>query len=225
MSAVLLAMLSQWRSDMRVAVRRWGELANPVIFFVAVGLLFPLSLSPEADLLGKISPGIIWVAALFSVLLGQESLFRPDLENGSLEQMTLSPQPLSALVFGKLVAHWSLSALPLVLLSPLLALALGMSAGGIGTTVITLLLGTPILVIISAIAAALTVGLNRGGLLLSILVLPLIVPVLIFGARAISLATTGEDPGAVLNLLGAILALALSLGPFAVAAALRISLD
>ncbi|MDH3768308.1 MAG: heme exporter protein CcmB, partial [Gammaproteobacteria bacterium] len=193
--------------------------------FVAITLLFPLSLSPDSTLLAQIAPGIIWVAALLAILLGQESLFRPDLDDGTLEQIALSPQPFSALVFGKLLAHWTVSALPLVLLSPFLAAALGMPPQGIAVMAIALVLGTPTLVIISAIAAALTVGLNRGGLLLSILVLPLIVPVLIFGARAISLASVGEEPTGVVYLLGAILALALTLGPLAIAVALRISLD
>lgn len=225
MNEILQAIAAQWQSDLRVAMRRWGELANPVIFFVAVTLLFPLSLSPDSALLGQIAPGVIWVAALFAILLGQEALFRPDLADGTLEQMALSPQPLPALVFGKLAAHWTVSAFPLVVLSPLLATALAMPKQGITVMVAALLLGTPSLVIISAIAAALTVGLNRGGLLLSILVVPLIVPVLIFGARATDLAAFGELPAGVLYLLGAILALALSLGPLAIAAALRISLD
>lgn len=225
MNEVFQAISAQWLCDMRVAIRRWGELANPVIFFVAVTLLFPLSLSPDSTLLGQVSPGIIWVAALFSILLGQESLFRPDLDDGTLEQMALCPQPLPALVFGKLLAHWTISALPLVVLSPLLAMALAMPDRGIPVMVFALLLGTPTLVVISAIAAALTVGLNRGGLLLSILVVPLIVPVLIFGARATDLAAFGEAPYGVLYLLGAILSLALTLGPLAIAAALRITLD
>lgn len=225
MNEIFNAIRAQWQSDMRVAMRRWGELANPVIFFVAVTLLFPLSLSPDSVLLGKISPGVIWVAALFSILLGQESLFRPDLDDGTLEQLALSQQPFPALIFGKLAAHWTISALPLVLLSPLLATVLAMPQRGIATMVAALLLGTPSLVIISAIAAALTVGLNRGGLLLSILVVPLIVPVLIFGARATDLAAFGEAPVGVLYLLGAVLALSLTLGPLAISAALRISLD
>lgn len=211
--------------DLRAGLRRWGELANPVIFFVAVTLLFPLSLSPDAALLGRIAPGIVWVAALFSILLGQESLFRPDYDNGTLEQLVLVPQPLPVLVFARLLSHWLMTAAPLVLLSPLLALSLSMPVSGIGVMVAALALGTPTLVIISAIGAALTVGLNRGGLLLSILVLPLVVPVLIFGARATALAALGEQPTAVLYLLGALLAMALTLGPLAIASALRISLD
>ncbi len=225
MKTILQALRAQLESDFRVAMRRWGELANPLIFFVAVTLLFPLSLSPDAALLGQIAPGEIWVAALFSILLGQESLFRPDLDDGTLEQMALSSQPFSALVFGKLLAHWAVSALPLVILSPALAVALSMPVQGIPTMMLSLLLGTPTLVIISAIASALTVGLNRGGLLLSILVVPLIVPVLIFGARATDLAAFGEQPAGVLYLLGAILVLAVTLGPLAIGAAIRISLD
>ena len=216
---------AQLQRDVRTALRRWGELANPVIFFVAVTLLFPLSLSPEPALLGRIAPGIIWVAALFAVLLGQDNLFRPDFEDGTLEQMAVTAQPLAVLAAGKVLSHWVMTALPLVLLSPLLAIGLSMPQTGIGTLVIALALGTPSLVTISAIGAALTVGLNRGGLLLSILVLPLVIPVMIFGARATDLAASGEAATPVLYLLGAIAALAITLGPLAIAAALRISLD
>ncbi len=216
---------AQLQRDVRTALRRWGELANPVIFFVAVTLLFPLSLSPDPALLGRIAPGIIWVAALFSVLLGQDSLFRPDFEDGTLEQMAVTAQPLSVLAAGKVLSHWVMTALPLVLLSPLLAIGLSMPRSGISTMVMALTLGTPSLVTISAIGAALTVGLNRGGLLLSILVLPLVIPVMIFGARATDLAASGELATPVLYLLGAIAALAITLGPLAIAAALRISLD
>lgn len=219
------AVAGQLERDARTALRRWSALANPLIFFVAVTVLFPLSLSPDPALLGRIAPGIVWVAALFAILLGQESLFRPDYDDGTLEQLALAPQPLAVLVAGKLLSHWLVTALPLVLLSPLLALGLSLPQQGIPVMIAALALGTPTMVVVSAIGAALTVGLTRGGLLLSILVLPLVVPVLIFGARATSLAALGEAPAGVLYLLGALLALAVTLGPLAIAAALRISLD
>lgn len=220
-----LALLAQLERDARTALRRWGELANPVIFFVAVTMLFPLSLSADPALLSRIAPGVVWVAALFAILLGQESLFRPDYDDGTLEQLAVAPQPLAVLVAGKLLSHWIVTALPLVVLSPLLGLGLSLPGQGIGVLVAALALGTPTVLIVSAIGAALTVGLNRGGLLLSILVLPLVVPVLIFGARATALAALGEPTAGVLYLLGALLALAVTLGPLAIAAALRISLD
>lgn len=221
----LHGLLVQMRRDLGIAFRRLAEIANPLIFFFAVTLVFPLSLSPDPGLLGRIAPGIIWVAALFSVLIGQDSLFAPDFDNGTLEQLALAPQPLAMLVAGKLLAHWLVQAAPLVLLSPLMALVLSMPPQGFFTLVVSLALGTPTLVVLSAVGAALTLGLNRGGLLLSILVLPLAVPVLIFGARATDLAAAGEHAVPVLYLLGAILAMALILGPLAISAALRISLD
>ena len=219
------ALAAQMQRDLRTGVRRWGELGNPLIFFVAVTLLFPLALSPDAALLARIAPGIIWVAALFAVLLGQDSLFKPDLLDGTLEQLAVCSRPLAVLVGGKLLSHWIMKALPLVLLSPLIATGLSFPVQGMPVMMMSLLLGTPTLVIVSAVGAALTVGLNRGGLLLSILVLPLIVPVLIFGSRATDLAAMGEQPAGVLYLLGAVLALAVTLGPLAIAAAIRISLD
>lgn len=219
------AVVAQLERDARTAVRRWGELANPLVFLLAVTLLFPLSLSPEATLLARIAPGVIWVAVLLAILLGQESLFRPDYDDGTLEQLALAPQPLALLVAGKLFAHWTVTVLPLVILAPVLALGLSLPGAAIAVTVVALLLATPTMLTICAIGAALTVGLNRGGLLLSILVLPLVVPVLIFGTRATALAAQGEQPTGVLYLLGALLALAVTLGPLAIAAALRISLD
>ncbi|NND59608.1 MAG: heme exporter protein CcmB [Gammaproteobacteria bacterium] len=218
-------LIAQLRRDLRVAFRRFAELANPLLFFAGVIMLFPLSLSPDPQLLGRIAPGIIWVAALFSILLAQDNLFRPDYEDGSLEQMAITAHPLAMLVAGKLLAHWLITAAPLVLLAPLLATILSMPDAGIAVLVASLALGTPTLLVLSAIGAALTLGLNRGGLLLSILVFPLVVPVIIFGARATDLAAAGEQAAPVLYLLGAILVLALILGPLAIAAALRISLD
>ncbi len=211
--------------ELRLVFRHWGQAANPLLFFIIVTTLFPLGISPEPSLLRDISAGVIWVAALLSSLLALNALFRSDMEDGSMEQLVLSPQPLSLIVLAKTAAHWLVSGLPLVLLAPLVAASLNVPAEAIGTLVLALLLGTPTLSLIGAVGAALTVGLKRSSALLALLVLPLFVPVLIIGSHATDMAIVGEDPGGALNWLAAMMMLALSLTPFATAAAIRISLD
>ncbi len=211
--------------DLKLAFRRWGQTANPLMFFAMVTTLFPLSLSPEPSQLRDISAGVLWVAALLSSLLALETLFRSDYEDGSMEQLVLSPQPLTLMLLAKTAAHWLVSGLPLVLLAPVVATGLNVPTAAFGTLLVALLLGTPTLSLIGATGAALTVGVRRGGVLLSLLVLPLAMPILIFGARATDMAVRGDDPTGPLYLLAALLMLTLSLAPFATAAALRISLD
>ena len=211
--------------DLKLAFRRWGQTANPLMFFAMVTTLFPLALSPEPSQLRDISAGVLWVAALLSSLLALETLFGSDFEDGSMEQLVLSPQPLALLLLAKTAAHWLVSGLPLVVLSPVVAMGLNVPAAALDTLLVALLLGTPTLSLIGATGAALTLGLRRGGVLLSLLVLPLAMPVLIFGARATDMALHGERAAGPLYLLGALLVLALSLAPFATAAALRISMD
>jgi heme exporter protein B len=211
--------------DLRLALRHWDQVVQPLIFFVIVTTLFPLSISPALDELRKIAPGIVWVAAMLASLLALESLFRPDVEDGSMEQWTLSGQPLSLLLLAKTVTHWVLSGLPLVLISPLVATALGLPSSVWGVLAISLALGTGCLSVLGAIGAALTVAVRRGSVLLALLVLPLEMPVLIFGARAVDLAMQGESVVGPLNLLAAMLLLFLSLGPLAMAAAMRISVE
>jgi len=211
--------------DLRLAYRRRGELATPVIFFVIVTALFPLALNPEPTLLRSLAPGVIWVAALLAVLIGQDSLFKTDYEDGSLELMLLSPLSLEWIVLLRVFTHWLATGLPLVMLSSLMALLLDYPMHAVGVLVMSLLLGTPVLSFLGAVGAALTVGLRRGGMLLPILVLPLTVPVLIFGAAAAGRAAVGEPAAAPLYFLGAMLVLALTLAPFAITAGLRISLE
>lgn len=211
--------------DLRLAVRRWGQIATPLMFFIIVATLFPLALSPAVAELRAMAAGVLWVAALLSSLLALDALFRADLDDGSMEQLLLTPQPLALLLLARTAAHWIMSAVPLIALAPLLAIALQLPAQALATLVIALALGTPTLSLIGAIGAALTMGLHRGGALLALLVLPLAVPVLIFGARATDLAARGEDPAGPLFLLASLLFLALSLAPIATAAALRVSLD
>jgi heme exporter protein B len=211
--------------ELTVAFRRWSDLVMPLMFFVIVGTLFPLAVGQNAKVLQTIGPGAIWVAALLATLLSLNSLFREDFEDGSLEQLTLSSEPLSLLLLGKTVAHWIVTELPLILIAPVLALGFGMPAAGIKGLVLTLLVGTPALSLIGAVGAALTAGLRGASGLLALLILPLTVPVLIFGARAAALAGEGHPIDGPLYLLGGISILALTLTPFATAAAVRVSLD
>ncbi len=211
--------------DLRLAMRRWGQVADPLVFFLIVTTLFPLGLSPELSHLRDVAPGVLWVAALLSSLLAADSLLKSDAQDGSLEQYVLSGQPLTWLLLAKIAAHWVLSGLPLVLISPLVAIALGVPGHALDVVVISLLFGTLTLSLLGGIGAALTVGLRRGSLLLSLLVLPLAMPLLIFGSRAIELAIAAEPVTGPLYLLGALFVFAFTLAPLTAAAAVRISID
>ncbi|HET7176356.1 MAG TPA: heme exporter protein CcmB [Gammaproteobacteria bacterium] len=213
------------RRDLTIAYRRWGELMTPIMFFILVTALFPLGLSPRPELLREIAPGVVWAAALLAGLLGQESLFRSDYEDGSLEQLALAPLPLEWQALARTFTHWLGAGLPLVLLSPLMAMLLQYPAAAMPELAFGLLLGTLTLSLLGAIGAALTVSLKQSGMLLLVLVLPLAVPVLIFGAQSAAQAARGEDPAGALYLLAAMLVLGLVLAPFAIAGALRISLE
>ena len=213
------ALLALMQRDLKLAYRHRGALAYPLLFFVIVTSLFPLAVGSTPDMLGNIGPGVIWVASLL------ETLFRSDYEDGSLEQIILSPHSISVLVFAKVAAHWLLTGLPLLIISPLLAFMMHMDASTLKTLCLSLLLGTPTLSLIGAVGVALTVSLQRGGLLLTLLVLPLYVPVLIFGANAVHSAANGLAILGQLYMLGAMLALSIVLVPIAIAAALRASLN
>ena len=211
--------------DLLLAMRRWSDAAMSVFFLVIVVSLFPLGVGPEPAVLRTIAPGVLWVAALLTCLLSLSRVFTPDYLDGVLEQMVLVPQPLSLLVLGKVLAHWVISGLPVVLLSPLLGLQFGLDGEALGVLVLSLLLGTPTLIMIGAIGAALVLGVRGSGLLVALLVLPLYVPVLIFGAGAVTSSMAGVGGEANLSLLGACLVLSLFLAPWATAAALRIALE
>lgn len=212
-----------WR-DLLLAYRRRTEMINPLLFFVLVTTLFPLGIGANPELLRNIAPGIIWVAALLAAMLSLDSVFRSDFDDGSLEQYLISAQPLSVLVLAKVIAHWLITGLPLLVVAPLLGLLLDLPTSSIATLMLTLLLGTPVLSMIGAIGVALTVGLRRGGVILSLLVLPLYIPVLIFAANAVETSGAGLPITAHLSLLSALLVLSVSLSPLATAAALKISL-
>ncbi len=213
------------RRDLLLAFRRRAEMANPLFFFVLVVTLFPLASGAEPNLLQAMAPGVIWVSALLAALLSLDGMFRSDFEDGSLEQLILSPHPLSVLVLGKVLAHWLVTGLPLILIAPLLALFLGLPDKAMPTLWLTLILATPILSLIGAIGVALTVGLRRGGMILSLLVLPLYIPVLIFASGAVDRAASGLPVSAQINILLAMLCMALVLTPLPTAAALKMSVN
>ncbi len=222
---MLRAFYSLLRRDLLLAYRHRAELANPLLFFVIVVSLFPLGVSPESELLRALAPGVIWVAALLAAMLSLDSMFRSDFEDGALEQLVLTPHPLPLLVIAKVLAHWLVTGLPLLLLAPLLGVLLFLPGEAMPALLLTLLLGTPVLSLVGAIGVALTVGLRRGGVLVSLLVLPLYIPVLIFASNAVNSAAGGMPVSGQLYFLAALLVLALTLAPLAIAAALRISLS
>ena len=213
------------KRDLTLAIRHRAEMINPLLFFVLVTSLFPLGIGADPKLLQAVGPGVIWVAALLAALLSLEGIFRSDFEDGTLEQFLLSSHPVSVLVIAKVLAHWLITGLPLLVISPLLGVLLGLPGDAIIILLITLALGTPVLSLIGAVGVALTVGLRKGGMILSLLVLPLYVPLLIFAANAVDTAAAGLPVTAHLSLISALLVLSLSLSPLATAAALRISLS
>jgi heme exporter protein B len=213
------------RRDLSLALRRKSEVMTSVFFFVVVASLFPLGIGPEMSTLRLIAPGVLWVGALLASMLSLGRLFSGDHRDGTLEQMVLSSASLPGLVGAKILAHWLLSGLPLVLLSPLLALQFDLSTEAIGVLMLTLLLGTPLLSLIGAVGAALTLGVRGADVLLSLLVLPLYMPALVFGTGAVQAQTAGLGASAHLSILAAMLLVAVVLSPWACAAALRIALE
>jgi len=213
------------RRDTLLAFRRRSDVLSTLFFFIMVASLFPLGVGPERELLRTMAPGILWVAALLAATLSLGRLFALDHADGTLEQLLLSPEPLSVIVAAKVLAHWLVSGVPLVLLAPLLALQFDLPLDAIGVLASSLLLGTPVLSLIGGIGAALTLGLRGGGVLVALLVLPLYIPVLIFGSGAVGAQASGLGSTAHLQLLAGVLAASLALAPWATAAALRVSVD
>ena len=219
------AVVATLRRDLLIAYKRKNDLFNPFMFFVLVATLFPIGISPEPEALGEISAGVLWISALLASLLAMDNLFRADFEDGSLELLMLSPHPLYFLVLAKNIAHWLVSGLPIVLVSPLIAYMLNFPEGAYSTLVLTLLLGTPVLSLLGSIGVALTVGLGSRGLILAVITLPLSVPVLIAGTLTVSQTLEGASLSGYLAIMGAMLVAALTLAPLASAAALRISVN
>ena len=224
-STLAEAVLATLRRDLLIAYKRKNDLFNPFMFFVLVATLFPIGISPEPEVLGEISAGVLWISALLASLLAMDNLFRADFEDGSLELLMLSPHPLYFLVLAKNVAHWLVSGLPVVLVSPLIAYMLNFPGGAYMTLVLTLLLGTPVLSLLGSIGVALTVGLGSRGLILAVITLPMSVPVLIAGTLTVSQTLEGASLSGYLAIMGAMLVAAFTLAPLASAAALRISVN
>lgn len=219
------AWITVLRRDLLLAFRRRSDVATTLFFFLIVSSLFPLGIGPEPAVLSSIAPGVLWVAALLAGMLSLTRLFAADFTDGSLEQMLLAPQPLTLLVTAKVLAHWLVCGLPVVVLAPLIGLQYALPNDALFVLIISLLLGTPALSLIGAIGAALTLGVRGSGLLVALLVLPLYIPVLIFGAGAVAASQHGMSAQAHLSLLAACSLLALVLAPLATAAALRISVE
>ncbi len=222
MSQTVMVLL---RRELMLAMRRRGDVLTVLFFFVIVASLFPLGVGPDPKLLRLMGGGVVWVSALLAAMLSLGRLFASDYADGTLEQLILTPTPPVVWITGKILAHWLVSGVPLILVAPVLGVQFGLSNEALGVLVFSLLLGTPVLSLIGAIGAALTLGLRGGGVLVSLLVLPLYIPVLIFGAGAVDGAMSGLGSEAHLSLLGGILILAFMLTPWAVSAALRISIE
>jgi len=211
--------------ELRLSFRRPEQLLQPLVFFLIVTTLFPLGLSLQLSLLRDMAPGVLWVAALLASLLSLDSLFKSDADDGTLEQLALSGQSLTVIVIAKTFAHWLVSGAALVLVSPVVATALGIPVEAFATMLLSLALGTMTLSWLGAIGAGLTVGLRRGNVLLSLIVLPLAIPLLIFGAGATDRAISGISAAGALYFLASLCVFTCTLAPFAATAALRIALD
>ena len=211
--------------DLLIAARRRSDVLTTFFFFVIVVSLFPLGVGPQPDTLREIAPGVVWVAALLAAMLSLARMFGADYADGTLEQMVLTPQPLTLLVLSKILAHWLTTGLPLVLIAPLLGLQFDLPGDALATLLLSLLIGTPALSLIGAVGAALTLGVRGGGPLTALLVLPLYVPVLVFGAGAVTASATGMGAAGHLSLLGAMSLAALVFAPWSTAVALRIALE
>jgi len=213
------------RRELLLVLRHGSDVTAVLFFFVIAVSLFPLGLGAEPNLLRQVAPGVVWVSALLSAMLSLGRLFAADHADGTLEQIVLSPLPLVLSVAAKILGHWLVSGLPLVLLAPLLGLQFDLPVHELGILTLSLLLGTPVLSLIGAIGAALTLGVRGGGVLVAILVLPLYIPVLIFGAGAVTSSAAGLGAQGGLSLVGAMLVLAAVFAPLATAAALRIAME
>ena len=220
-NTLVLFFMREWH----LMFRNTSALIQPMVFFIIIALLFPFSLPAENALLSRVGGGVIWVAAVLATLLSLEAMFRPDYQDGTLEQWLIQPRSLELAVLGKTFAHWSATGLLLAVFSPILCITFDVPSAQIWVLFISLLLGTPSLSLIGAIGAALTVTLHRGGVLIAIIILPLYIPILIFGAGMLTQSAQGVDITSQLYALGAILVLSVTLAPFAIAGALRANIN
>ena len=222
MAAAFIATLKR---DLLISFKKKNDVVNPFMFFVIVVSLFPIGISPDSDRLSEIAAGVIWISVLLASMLSMDNLYRSDYEDGSLEQLLLSPHPLFFMVLAKNLCHWLVSGLPVVLISPLLAYMLNLPQAAYFTLICSLLIGTPIMSLVGSIAVALTVGLGSRGLILAVITLPMSVPVLIFGTLSVQASLNDTSPAGYLALMLAMQAVAVSLAPLASATALRISVN
>ena len=223
--SLISVFFSLLRRDVMLAVRRKADALTPLFFFIIVITLFPLSLDPDKALLQIMGPGVLWVSALLATMLSLGRLFAEDYEDGTLEQIILNPAPLSLMVLAKIIAHWLISGLPLVLIAPLLGVQYQLEPGALVVLTLSLLMGTPVLGLVGAIGAALTLGIRGGNILISLLILPLFIPVLIFGAGSVEAYRSGMGLDGHFFLLVACFVFALSFAPWATATALKISIE
>ena len=219
------AFIATLKRDLLVAFKRKNDIVNPFMFFIIVCSLFPIGISPDPERLGEIAAGVLWISALLASLLAMDSLFRNDFEDGSLEQLLISPHPLYFLVLAKNIAHWLISGLPVVIISPVVAYMLSLPSDSYGTLFATLLIGTPVLSLVGSIGVALTVGFGSRGLILAVITLPMSVPVLIAGTLTIQETLNGASLLGYIAILGAMFIGSLTLAPLASATALRISVN
>jgi heme exporter protein B len=219
------AFLALLKKEFILAFRNPSDLINPLLFFMMVMILFPFGVGSDTKLLADISVGIVWVTVLLAIMLSLDNLFKADFLDGTLEELVLSPHSTAFLVLVKVLANWLMTCLPLVIISPVMALMMGLQSESVGVLVLSLLAGTPVLLMVGAIGAALTVGLRNGGVILSLLVLPLYIPVVIFGAGMVTTQLAGLPYLGQIYMLLSFLALALVLAPFAIAASLKLSLS
>jgi len=221
MITILIALVKR---DLKLAARRPVEVLTTLFFFAMVGALFPLAVGADKELLRRMAPAILWVGALLSAMLSMNRLFVADFMDGTLEQLLLSPCPPSLLIAAKVLSHWLVAGLPLVLLAPIISIQFGLAPEALPRITLSLVLGTWAFSLLGAIGAALTLGLRGGGLLIAALVLPLYLPALIFGAAAAN-AANAFDATPHLQLLASLVAACLALSPWATSAALKLSLD
>ncbi|WP_114662935.1 heme exporter protein CcmB [Polynucleobacter necessarius] len=219
------ALFAVIQRDLLLVMRRKSEVLTALFFFIVVTSLFPLGIGADAALLRKIAPGVIWVSALLATLLGLHRMFAADYADGTLEQLLLSPQPFVLLIAGKIIAHWIVCGLPLVILAPIIGIQFDLDGSAMNVLMGTLLLGTPVLSLLGSIGAALTLGVRGGSVLISLLILPLYIPVLIFGAGAVYATSVGLDASGHFSVLGALLILALAFVPWVSAQAVKIAIE
>ncbi|MDT8410045.1 MAG: heme exporter protein CcmB [Wenzhouxiangellaceae bacterium] len=221
----LAAPLALLRRDMKLAMRRLGESLLPLFFLFTVIVLIPLGVGPGPDLLARMAPGMVWVAALLASLLALEHLFRPDLDDATLEQWFVGSESAYGRVLARLFSHWLITGLPVIIFSPLAAEMLNLPREALGTLVLSLVIGTPALSLLGGLAAALTLSTRGASVLLSILIFPLIVPLVIFATGAVAMAADGMNPGAHLGFLATFTILAATLAPFGITTALRMNVE